>query len=183
MRMKPPIERGVSTSSNALSRPTSPPYSRSDFELDGSDRDEDAEKEAEVEDRAKLLAPIYLHPRAPAIREDEDGEPFDDVPLSAQYLRQKMVGKGEEFLRVALLPGEAVNESVGGQRHRSMHIRGAAPEGVMKRLPNHQPLPTLNTSKLLAGDTPGSARGPSSVRANKETPRISRSLSGSKTAR
>jgi hypothetical protein len=158
----------------------------SDFDLEGSERDEaEGDKEA---DQVKDVAPIYLHPRAPSIREDEDGEPFDDVPLSAQYLRSKMVGKGEEFLRVALMPGDDVNESATGhQRHRPMPNRGGGSGtdgGMMKRLANHQPVPTLNTSKLVAGETPGSgARGAGTARSSKENPRISRVLSGSKTAR
>jgi len=165
----------------------SPPCSQlnSDFDLEGSERDEaEGDKEA---DQVKDVAPIYLHPRAPSIREDEDGEPFDDVPLSAQYLRSKMVGKGEEFLRVALMPGEDVNESATGhQRHRPMPNRGGpgTDGGMMKRLASHQPVPTLNTSKLVAGETPGSgARGAGTARSSKENPRISRVLSGSKTAR
>uniref|UniRef100_A0A6U2J1Z8 ODAD1 central coiled coil region domain-containing protein n=1 Tax=Hemiselmis andersenii TaxID=464988 RepID=A0A6U2J1Z8_HEMAN len=154
---------------------------QNDFDLEGSDREEAEDKEEE--EQQKDTAPIYLHPRAPEIRDDEEGEAIDDVPLSAQYLRNKMAGRGEEFLRVALMPGEPVHESARDHRHRAMPNRGggAAPEGLMRRLPNHQPVPTLATQKVTAGGSP--ARAASTAR-GKEAPRISKSLTtGAKTAR
>lgn len=59
-------------------------------ELDESDREETEELDATA--AVREIAPMYLKPRAPSIKDDEDGE-FDDVPLSAHYLRSKMAGR------------------------------------------------------------------------------------------
>mmetsp|Transcript_35902 Transcript_35902/g.88341 ORF Transcript_35902/g.88341 Transcript_35902/m.88341 type:complete len:644 (+) Transcript_35902:28-1959(+) len=148
-----------------------------DLDLDGSDREEDDQKDAEEETRE--TAPMYLNPRAPDIKDEEDGE-ADDVPLSGQYLRAKMSGRGEEFLRAALAPTDNTIESMREHRHRPMAgIKRA--ETTMKRLSKDQPVPTLMTSGMSAT---APARGsPYSARRAETTPRISRTLAAPKSAR
>lgn len=74
------------------------------FLVISGDRDEkkagqeagDADEAPEAEEKEAggaswEVAPIYRHPRAPSVREEE--EDVDDVPLSGEYIRSKLAGR------------------------------------------------------------------------------------------
>ena len=142
-----------------------------------ADADEAQEEAATEKTRAavadKGVPPMYLKPRAPEMREDEDeeeaaGHPegLEVVPLSTDYLRKKLVGKGEEMLRQALAPVDVVEH----HHHLHHHPRrgglgsphGLSPqrhEGGLHRITPSQAVPAANTSKLVpAGAGAGKAR-------------------------
>ncbi len=61
-------------------------------ELDLDESDQEEPEEQDVPSIVKETPPMYLNPRAPSIKDDEDGD-LDDVPLSAEYLRTKMANR------------------------------------------------------------------------------------------
>ncbi|KAJ1489387.1 hypothetical protein T484DRAFT_2019161 [Baffinella frigidus] len=93
------------------------------------------------------VAPMYLKPRAPDVRDDDDDEEetekLEVVPLSTDFLRKRMVGRGEEILRQALAPAELVETNPG---HSRMHRRvmgvcagGTGAGGGTPRVPAGRP--------------------------------------------
>ena len=151
------------------------------------------EEQQEIEDKEpgpgdKEMAPIYMKPRAPSVRDDDDGD--QDMPLSADYLRQQLQGKGEEMLRIALAPGDDVKDGPRGDfahRPRRTNTKGGGSAGTMKKLTPHSAVPALSTAKLSsAGDGQGQvASGAVSSREGGRTSRNARQVvrSGSKTSR
>lgn len=160
---------------------------------EAGDADEAPEaEEKEAGGASWEVAPIYRHPRAPSVREEE--EDVDDVPLSGEYIRSKLAGRGEEMLRTALASGDGGGETA--HRGDSMRMRSTmasrAPSArpgtlnsTMKKLSTHPAVPTLSTSKIGASP-PGSARGgAATARDSRGSGRLGRRMSseGSRTAR
>ena len=170
-------------------------------ENDDGKRNVDAAEEEpqEIEDKeagagGKEMAPIYMKPRAPSVRDDESDH---DEPLSAEFIRMELQGKGEEMLRVALGPGD---EPKDGGRGEFSHRRpgrvasskgGVASAGTMKRLSPHPAVPSLSTTKMSsAGDGKGQVSGAATSREGGRTSRGARTptrhtvvSAGSKTSR
>lgn len=163
---------------------------------DGKRNMEAAEEEQqEIEDKetgpgGKEMAPIYMKPRAPSVRDDDDGD--HDEPLSAEFLRQELQGKGEEMLRIALAPGGDENKDGGRgdfahrRASRVNTAKGSTTSGTMKKLSPHPAVPSLSTAKLSnAGDGKGQISGSASSRDGGRTSRGARQVvpAGSKTSR
>jgi hypothetical protein len=126
------------------------------------------EEQQDIEDKeagpgGKDVPPIYMKPRAPSVRDDDDGD--HDEPLSADFLRMELQGKGEEMLRIALAPGEQEKDGARGDfSHRRSAVRTSSvarsPGGTMKKLSPHPAVPALSTTKLSsAGDGKGQVSG------------------------
>ena len=152
----------------------------------------------------KETAPIYMKPRAPSVRDDED-DGDAEAPLSADFLRLQLQGKGEEMLRIALAPGDENKDGVRGEFARPGARVSRAPSksgggvpspskvgrtqsnGSMKTLNPGSSVPALNTSKLSsAGDGSGQvSNGAASSREGGRTSRVNRPAvpAGSKTTR
>lgn len=153
------------------------------------------EEQQEIEDKeagpgGKEMAPIYMNPRAPSVRDDDDGD--HEEPLSADFLRMELQGKGEEMLRIALAPGDQEKEGARGEfPHRRSAVRSSSvartPGGTMKKLSPHPAVPSLSTTKLSsAGD--GKGHVSSGTATSREVGRSSRGArqvvtAGAKTAR
>ena len=151
------------------------------------------EEQQEIEDKEpgpgdKEVAPLYMKPRAPSVRDDDDGD--YDAPLSVEYLRQQLQGKGEEMLRIALAPGDDAKDGARGDfahRPRRTNTKGSGVAASMKKLSPHSAVPALSTAKLSsAGDGKGQvASGAVSSREGGRTSRNARQVvpAGSKTSR
>ena len=164
---------------------------------DGKRNMEAAEEEQqEIEDKetgpgGKEMAPIYMKPRAPSVRDEDDAD--HDEPLSADFLRMELQGKGEEMLRIALAPGDETKDGPRGDfSHRRSSLVSKPKAGVltsagtMKKLSTHPAVPSLSTAKLSsAGDGKGQVSGAASSREGGRTSRGARQVvpAGSKTAR
>ena len=150
------------------------------------------EEQQEIEDKetpgGKEIAPIYMKPRAPSVRDDDDGD--HDEPLSAEFLRMELQGRGEEMLRIALAPGDETKDGARGdfshRRASRANSSRAGPAGTMKKLSPHPTVPSLSTAKLSnAGDGKGQVSGTASAREGGRTSRGARQVvtSGNKTSR
>jgi hypothetical protein len=158
------------------------------------------EEQHDIEDKetgpgGKEMAPIYMKPRAPSVRDDEDDD--HEQPLATEFLREEMKGKGEEMLRVALAPGEENRDGLLGDFGHRRSARASAKghgtgmsAGTMKKLSDHPAVPSLSTTKLSsAGDGKGQmpSAGAASSREGGRSARSGRqslnASAGSQTAR